>query len=432
MGSPERPPADHVVLVSIDAFRPEFCFDETWPAPVLQQLAWEGAYADAVRSVFPALTYPAHATIVTGALPARHGIYHNRPFEPGGQTGRWHWEARAIRVPTLWDAVRDAGGTTAAVCWPTTVGAAIDWNVPDIWPPDDPARSVGTIRAHTTPEGHFEELEREATGRLEVDEFQLGRLPREDRVGDIAAYLFERYQPTLLLLHLVGTDHLQHEFGRANPKTRRAVAASDRAIGKILEAAERMDLRERTTFIITGDHGTIDHHTEFRPNVLLVEAGLQENRPDRGDWRATFFASGGSAFLRLRESGDRDAVSAVRARLEDLPPGERRLFRIAERAELDALGADPEAPFALAAEAGVVFAEEASGAVVQPTTGAGHGYHPALEKMNAGFVASGAGIRQGATVPLLPLENIAALVAALFDVDFDPPDGMLFPGLLED
>ena len=31
----ERPRAEHVVMVSIDALRPEFYFDESWPAPTL-------------------------------------------------------------------------------------------------------------------------------------------------------------------------------------------------------------------------------------------------------------------------------------------------------------------------------------------------------------------------------------------------------------
>ncbi|MGQ0814994.1 MAG: alkaline phosphatase family protein [Gemmatimonadota bacterium] len=78
-------PVEHVVLVSMDAFRPEFCQDETWPAPTLQQLAWEGAYATSVHSVFPALTYPAHTTIVTGALPAR--LSHGRSPSVRGSTG---------------------------------------------------------------------------------------------------------------------------------------------------------------------------------------------------------------------------------------------------------------------------------------------------------------------------------------------------------
>ena len=145
-----RPWADHVVLVSIDALRPEFYRDETWPAPTL--LAFEGATADGVRTIFPALTYPAHTTIVTGALPARHGVYFNRPFLPEGRTERWIWDASAIRAPTLWDAVRAAGGTTASVGWPVTDGAPIDWNVPDVWPlgTGDP---MAPIRATSSPAG---------------------------------------------------------------------------------------------------------------------------------------------------------------------------------------------------------------------------------------------------------------------------------------
>ncbi|HEY3883757.1 MAG TPA: alkaline phosphatase family protein, partial [Vicinamibacterales bacterium] len=102
---------DHVVLVSIDGLRPHIYRDDRWPAPALHQLVRHGAVALAVRSVFPALTFPAHVTLVTGALPARHGVVYNEPFEPASPSGRWIWNASAIRVPTLWDAVRTRGGT---------------------------------------------------------------------------------------------------------------------------------------------------------------------------------------------------------------------------------------------------------------------------------------------------------------------------------
>src|SRR6185437_11420709 len=198
-----------------------------------------------------------------------------------------------IRVPTIWDAVRKAGGTTAAVSWPVTVGAAIDWNVPDIWSADTKA-TVAPVRAHTTPEGLFAELERDACGPLRDENFGVNRLTREDRVGAIAAYLFERYRPTLLLMHLIGTDHIQHEVGRDNPKTRRAVGAADRAIAQVVEAVDRNKRLDRTAFIVTGDHGAADLHTLLNPNVWLRDAGLLG---DASEWRAVFFASGGSAFL---------------------------------------------------------------------------------------------------------------------------------------
>jgi predicted AlkP superfamily pyrophosphatase or phosphodiesterase len=420
--------ADHVVLVSIDGLRPQIYRDERWPAPVLHELARHGAVALAARSVFPALTYPAHATIVTGALPACHGVVDNEPFEPITRTGRWIWNADAIRVPTLWDAVRAAGGTTAAISWPVTVGAAIDWNVPDVWAPDDPA-SIEPIRAATTPAGLFEELEREATGRLSDDTFSLDTLGREDVVGAMAAYLFARHRPTLMLVHVIGLDHVRHRLGRDNHAARRAVGAADRAVGRIVETVDRLEVADRTTFVVVGDHGSVDVHTTLLPNVWLGEAGLLSTG-ERG-WRAIFHASGGSAFLRINEdANDRDALQQARSLIERLPRGVRTLFRVVERDELTALGADPDAVFALTAMPGVVFSPDRTGAAVQAAHGAGHGYHPDVPDMRTGFLASGAGIRTGAVVPMLPLEDVAPLIAALLGLEFTTTDSVLLPGLL--
>lgn len=422
--------AEHVVLVSIDALRPDFYQNEKWPAPTLQQFASQGTFARQVRSVFPALTYPAHTTIVTGARPARHGVTHNRPFEPPSTSSgdRWLWDSSNIRVPALWDAVRRAGGTTASISWPVTVGAAIDWNVPDIWSPDDPRATVAAVRAHTRPAGLIEELEREACGPLRDANFAINRLAREDRVGSIASYLFERYCPTLVMMHLIGTDHIQHEVGRDNPKTRRAVGAADRAIAQVHEAVERAKKLDTTAFIVTGDHGTADVHTLLKPNVWLRRAGLLGSG-DEPHWRATFFASGGSAFLRVCD-GDAAAVGHARGLIEDLPPGPRALFRVIERDEIAALGADPEAPFALVAAPGIAFSESSDGDPLVATVGGAHGYDPDEPEMQTGFVASGAGLRKGTVAPRMMLEDIAPIVAAVLGIPFDAPDGVLFPGLL--
>jgi hypothetical protein len=424
--------SQHVILVSVDGLRPNIYRDDHWPAPVLHELAGRGAIALAVRSVFPALTYPAHATIATGALPARHGVVNNEPFEPVAPSGRWIWEASAIRVPTLWDAVRAAGGTTATISWPVTVGAGVDWNVPDVWLAGDPA-SIAPIRAATTPDGLFEELEREATGRLTDATFSIDSLGREDAVGAIAAYLFERHRPTLMLVHIIGLDHVRHRLGRDNPKARRAVAAADRALARIVETVERLELTGRTTFVVTGDHGSVDVHTALLPNVWLRDAGLVPGLPTADGWRAYFHASGGSAFLRVQSEPphDRDeTLSRVHAMLAALPRGVRSMFQIVERPELDHVGADPAAAFALAAHAGVVFSSDREGSPVQAAHGAGHGYHPAMHDMMTGFIAAGAGVRGGAVVPLLTLEQIAPFVAALLGLELADVDGTLLPGLL--
>jgi hypothetical protein len=209
----------------------------------------------------------------------------------------------------------------------------------------------------------------------------------------------------LTLIHIIGLDYVRHRLGRDNPHARRAVAAADRAIARVVETVERLGLVERTTFIVTGDHGGVDVHTALLPNVWLREAGLVSSSA-ADSWRVHFYASGGSAFLRLQASTDSvdgaHTLASVRAMLDRLPQGVRSLFQLIERAELNALGADPEASIALGATAGVVFSADQNGPAIQAAHGAGHGYLPGLSEMMTGFLASGAGVHPGAVVPLLP------------------------------
>jgi len=90
----QEAPSEHVVLISIDGFRPDFYMEEKWPAAHLKWMAARGAKAEGVRGVFPTVTYPSHTTIITGAKPGRHGIYYNSPFEPKGQTGASYWYSK--------------------------------------------------------------------------------------------------------------------------------------------------------------------------------------------------------------------------------------------------------------------------------------------------------------------------------------------------
>lgn len=421
----KEPRAEHVVLVTLDGLRPEYYLDARWPAPATQQLHRDGAHAVAVRSIFPAETYPAHTTLVTGALPLRHGVHHDRHVEPVANP-RWLTDASMIRVPTLWDAVRAAGGTTAAIGWPVSAGAAIDWNLPDIWPNDE-KKVLGAIREAATPDGFFEELEREATGRLTMENFSNKNVSHDLRVAAMAAYLLERYRPTLLLAHAQATGQVPQEPGWNNPRRARAVAASDQIVSAIMEVIERTKAWDRTAVIVTGDHGMTEIHSQIRPNVWLIEAGLRGPQLETGDWRAFFHALAGAAFLRARSAED---VAAVRSVLDALPPAKRATFRIVEREELHALGSDPESPFALAAVPGFVIDDRFDGPDLQPNPGMSHSHHPDEPDMNTGFVAAGAGIRAGACAPLLPLTAIAPLVAELLGLDFDAPDGVLYPGLL--
>lgn len=422
--------AEHVIVVSIDGLKPEYYLEDLWPAPATRQVMLRGAHARAVHAIFPSLTYPSHTTMATGALPARHGIWSNQRVEAHDDPP-WLKDASLLRVPALWDAVRAAGGTTAALNWPMTAGAPIDWNVPDVWPGSEDV-VIQAMAAASTPPDLMAELEREATGRLHLGNFSSKLLAHDIRVASMAAYLYERYRPTLMLAHLEGVVQIQQEPDWRNPRRIRAIAAADVVVSLLLEVIERTEAWGHTAIIVTGDHGMTEVHTQVRPNTWLVGAGLRPRSFEGGrEWRATFHALGGCAFLRVQEPAERN-VAAVREVLGRLPLAIRETFRIVERDELSRLGSDPDAPLALAAAPGFVLDRSPDGPDQQPNPGMSHGHHPENPDMNTGLVAAGAGIRAGASAPVLPLTSLAPPVAALLGIRFDAPDGHAYPGFLED
>lgn len=425
----EARPSQHVVLISIDGFRPDFYLDEKWPAPNLQEMAKSGAHSLGVTGVFPSVTYSSHTTIITGRTPANHGIFYNSPFEPAGQTGRWYWESELIKVPTLWDAVRKGGMKSASFIWPVSVNAPIDYNIPEFWSLEGGFGRIDPMREKETPKGLLAEMEEQVLGKLNERTFNGDFLNREDRTGEMAGYILETYKPNLITLHLIATDHFQHAEGRDGPMVRKSLAATDRAIGKIIEAAERAGVLDQTTFIVTGDHGFVNIHSSLSPNVWLVEAGLMENQPNRGNWKAAFHTSGASAFLHLKDKNDTETLNKVKAILNNLPESQKKLFRVLDQAELKKVGADPNAALALAPIQGISISPSSQAPLLKPAKGGTHGFYPDFKEIETGFIAWGAGIRENVEIQKMGLVDVAAVVDYLLNLKMDLPESNLYPGI---
>lgn len=425
----ETRPSQHVVLISIDGFRPDFYLNEKWPAPNLQEMAKSGAHSLGVTGVFPSVTYASHTTIITGRTPANHGIYYNSPFEPAGQTGRWYWESELIKVPTLWDAVRKGGMKSASFIWPVSVNAPIDYNIPEFWSLEGGFGRIEPMREKETPKGLLAEMEEQVLGKLNERTFNGDYLNREDRIGEMAGYVLETYKPNLIMLHLIATDHFQHEEGRDGAMVRKSLAATDRAVGKIIEAAERAGILDQTTFIVTGDHGFVNIHSSLSPNVWLVEAGLMENQPNRGNWKAAFHTSGASAFLHLKDKNDRETLDKVKAILNNLPESQKKLFRVLDQEELKKAGADPNAALALAPIQGISISPSSQAPILKPAKGGTHGYFPDFKEIETGFIAWGAGIRENVEIQKMGLVDVAAVVDYLLNLKMDLPESNLYPGI---
>src|ERR1041385_2182800 len=70
-----------VVMISVDGLAADYRDDPKAEMPTIRALAKEGARARSMRAVTPTVTWPNHTTLVTGVMPARHGVVGNNYFD---------------------------------------------------------------------------------------------------------------------------------------------------------------------------------------------------------------------------------------------------------------------------------------------------------------------------------------------------------------
>jgi len=412
--SPTQPLAKHVVVITVDGFRPDFYLDSSWHADNIRALMAGGAYAKGVNSVFPSMTYPSHTTIVTGVQPAVHGIYYNT-----GPGDKIYWNDSSIKVPTLWGAAQQKGMTVAALLWPVSADAPVQYDIPDIG-------SLGeTVREqYSKPAGFVDELKKNV-----FDGASSIGYGRDVNVGRIAAYVIGKARPNLMTIHLFSVDHFEHEQGRDGNHVRSAVLGADSAVGIIMDAVKRAGIWDSTVMIVTGDHGFLTVTTQVNPNVWLAAAGLLTD-VKKDDWKAHFFSVGGSSYLYLKDRSDKETLGKVRKVLLELPDSVKRYFRVIDRKQMDAIGGNPEVEFALSGLSGAAFGNASSGEAVRPGHGGQHGYFPDFFEIRTGYVASGPGIRKGAVIEEMNQRDQAPVIAALLGLDFPSAEGKVPTGLL--
>jgi predicted AlkP superfamily pyrophosphatase or phosphodiesterase len=336
--------------------------------------------------------------------------------------GLWYAESSDLRATPIWEWARTAGLSTAAVSWPSTVGARIDALVAeqDYYDRADPLPLL--FRSSTT--GLFERLGVKPRREIFRDIVQWDAF-----LAETAAAIIRQDRPRLLLLHLVEPDYAQHRNPLAGDVVRAAVRRVDGHVGTIVLALKDAGIAGRSTIIVTGDHGFAPIHGVVSFNSALTRAGLRACPWDAESWRATAHVTGAAAAVFVNPPGDPEAAAAAAAALEAAAPG---LYRLVTREELDRMGAMPNAAvFALEAAPGYGLSGACDRKLVDPARGGTHGYLPTRPEMATGFIAAGAGIRAGAVLDRMRLIDIAPTAARLLGLTPPPLDGRALEGILK-
>jgi hypothetical protein len=346
--------------------------------PSIRKLMREGQVSKGVIGVVPTITWPSHTSIITGVDPVTHGILSN--WRPPGEK---YLEYSQIKVPNLIGAAHAAGMTIGAVTWPVTVGAPIEWNLPEFFAVRrGSAMDIRSIEAKSNPP--------DLVTKIAVDYPSFAEHWLDDRIRTLATiWIFKHEKPQLFLLHLVDLDSEEHDNA---PFTREAFATlehTDELIGQILAA-----LPAGTAVALVSDHGF-----ERVDRVVNVKSVVPEA-----------FAMGA-----LVLAPDEKTATALRELKKDPKYGIGREIPKEEYLQFKStLNPNPAAVFESAE--GVMFGNTPNGELVgKPGEIGNHGHWPM--RYRSVYVLWGAGIPHE-VLPEMSIKDIAGRLASVLGVRF--------------
>lgn len=425
----------HVVMISLDGFPAWLFKDESLMIPNLRKLAADGAYAKAMTVSNPSITWINHTTLVTGVEPRRHGVLFNGLLVRQGsdqppKIEQWVDKTRLVFAPTVYDLAHAAGLTTAESDWVAVTNAeTIKWSFPEI------PKIGGRMERELVDCGVME--------ARHLDWMQLNGQRKSVTFLDnmwtrAAGEMFKKHRPNLLLYHTLNTDSTHHTYGPGSMASATALAYADRLVGDLLKAIDESGLRDKTTIIVTSDHGFKKVTKIALPNVVLKKAGLvrEQGGKVRG-CEAYAMTQGGIAFVYVTDPARK--VELV-PRLKALYAQTEGIERVLDGAEAPTLGMPTPAEnqgmgdLILYAKNGYAFRNDVGGeAVAFPAVNyAGtHGYLSSDPELDAIFIISGQGIKQGVVMERMRNLDVAPTIARLLGLELTKPDGRVLDEVLK-
>ena len=388
-----------MVLVSLDAM---YKADMLKLKKCMPEEEWltGSAVSLEVKTVFPALTYPAHTTLVTGCEPARHGIGQNQPFQPEKQPEMraWYWEERQVKRETLFQAVKREGGRCASILWPVTgKSRAIRWNFPEVLAlPGE--NQVLKMLAYGTP-GWILHMElKHGRERKSIHEPYLS-----DYAVTLAEDVIRAHQPELTALHLVDVDEMRHRHGVNSTEAWEGIKRNVKRVSTLWQVMQSTPGMEDALLVVVSDHGQADVNRPVNLCELMEKAGL----------RVQVQSNGMSAYIFME-----DAVR-VKAWLGEHMK-DAGASHVYDRAELDALGCIPGPSLAVEADKGVVFADGLPQAKREKAT---HGFGPGREEENCLLLVKGRHISGKGMPQTMPMRDVAPTLAGLMGITLRDAEG---------
>jgi phosphonoacetate hydrolase len=237
------------------------------------------ALAGGAIAEFPSVTLVNHTSALTGVGPGRHGIVNNAYFDRRtaaqvltNDASTWHrwseWLAPGVR--TVFERV---DGATACVNEPVDTGADYStFGLVRAGGSSDGAKSMNSLLPDPREDDH-------ATQEHVLDDKDYAWSSSVDAIGleqVLSLWPSRQEAPRLMWWNTLLTDTGHHAGGPHSVVAHTAMRDADRRLGVFLDHLERIGALDRTTILLTSDHGSEGADPDCRGDwdEPLREAGI--------------------------------------------------------------------------------------------------------------------------------------------------------------
>lgn len=421
-----------VILITVDGFPARYLEDSKAHLPRIRQLAAEGASARGMKVSNPSITWPNHTTLVSGVRPRKHSVLFNGLLERGPvlKVNGEKTAAELVAVPTIFDILHSAGMKTAGVNWPCTRSSrSLDDDFPDS--PQMLNFTTPRLREELVSAGILKSEKQE-------DFATIGQPARDEIWTQTAIHLIRKRMPNFMAVHLLNTDGTHHKYGPETPAGYTALTLADRMVGEIVDAVKAAGQSEKTTIIITSDHGFANATNTINPNAVLRKAGLLEvsSLGMIVNARVQVISEGGSGLIYLNNPGTREEdrkkvielFSAMEGVAEIIGPERFAALGMPDAGQggMGDLILRPKPGYGVSATT-----SEADASKIAAGNAGYHGYLSEDSAMNAAFVASGRNIKKGARLETMENVDVAPTIMKLLGKDLPTSDGRVLTEILK-
>lgn len=405
--------------------------------PNFKRLFAKSAQVEHLRSVFPAITYPCHTTLMTGCLPGKHGVYNNYPFKDF-EDGKVHWylDSKVIRVEDIFAAAKRAGCTTASVYWPICGNNPnIDWILNEYFFFYKEEDTLEGFRKCGANEDVLKIVEK---NRDKIEAARKRESGFDNFIMACTCDMIREHQPDVMLIHNCAPDSARHHHGVFGEGVRDALDRTEAWMGDLIAAMEEAGTFADTNFVLLSDHGQLDYTRYTRLNVLFGQQGWVDVAPDGTmyDWQVFAQSNGFSASVYLRDPGNKPLYDKVYAYLQELQQkgecGIARVYTTQEAAEK--YGTYGPFSFMVAGDEKTALGGAVTGEAVEirnKKPHATHGHEPELGPQPI-FLGTGPVFRENVMLPNAGLQDVAPTLAAILGQKMPQAEGRCLRELLKE